>query len=343
MGLRAFRRIQVSNVEGTPGVAEAAVEVLYGTLTFDDGLTIHYPEEDRNSLAKHHGNDIVVGKEAHLTWQGDLNFRQIVWALAMAICGNITPTQPDAVGQPSGYLWTFTPAADAPNTPDEADGIDTFTFEFGDDMRDYVAEFCFATRLEISGAPNETVKFVCEITGRQVSTGEGFTAELVAEDVQRAPFNLSKVYIDDAGGTIGLTQAEGLVKGVTWELETMFVASYGPDGALYFATVDEDRKAPVLTMTLKRGAAALAEEDAYLTRATRLIRWEILGAQELDEEEANVPYLVLDQAVRYTEWPEWSDEDGRTTHEVTAEAVWDDDYGKLFEAALYTDLAAFPA
>lgn len=343
MGLKAFRRIQVSNVEGTPGVAEAAIEILYGTLTFDDGLTIHFPEEDRNSLAKRQGDDVVVGKEAHLTWQGDLNFRHIAWALAMAICGNITPTQPDSVEQPNAYLWTFTPAATAPNTPDQANGIDTFTFEFGDDSAAYEAEYCFATRLEISGAPNEPVKFVCEITGRQVTTGVSFTAALTAQTVQRAPFNVSKFYIDPSGDTIGTTQKTDLVKAVTWELETMFVASYGPDGALYFSGVEEDKKAPVLTLTLKRGTAALVEEAAYRSRATRLMRWEILGTTELDSEEGNVPYLQLDQAVRYTEWPEWSDEDGRTTHEVTAEAVWDADYGKLFEAALYTDLADYPA
>lgn len=342
MGLKAFRRIQVSNVEGTPGLAEAATEVLTGTLTFDDGLEIHYPEEDRNTLAKNVGNDLVVGKEAHLVWQGDLNFRHIAWALAMCIRGNITPTQPDASNEPLSYLWIFTPALTAPNTPDQTNGIDTFTFEFGDDSRAYEAEFCFGTRLEISGAPNEPVKFVCEITGRQITSGVTFTAALTMQDVQRAAFNKSKVYIDAQGGTIGTTQRTDLVKAITWELETMFTAAYGPDGALFFTAVEEDKKAPVVTLTFKRGAASLTEEAAYLARTTRLLRWEILGDTELDVNQSNPPYLRLDQAIRYTEWPEWSDQDGRTTHEAVAEAVYDSDYARMFEAALLTDLAAFP-
>lgn len=342
MGLKAFRRIQVSNVEGTPGTAEAAVEVLSGTMTFDDGLAIHSPEEDRNTLAKNVGNDLVVGKEAHLTWQADLNFRQIAWALAMAIRGNITPTQPDAVNEPLSYLWTFTPSLTAPNTPDQTNGIDTFTFEYGDDKGAYETEFCFATRLEISGAANETVKMVCEIVGRQVTSGITFTAELTMPAVQRAAFNKSKIYIDAQGGTMGATQKTDLVKAITWELETMFTAAYGPDGALYFTAVEEDKKAPVVTVTYKRGTASLTEEAAYRARTTRLLRWEIWGDTEMDADQSNPPYLQLDQAIRYTEWPEWSDQDGRTTHEAVAEAVYDAGYTKMFEAALLTDLAAFP-
>lgn len=342
MGLKAFRRIQISNVEGTPGTAEAAVEMLSGTMLFDDGLTIHHPEEDRNSLALYEENDIVVGKEAHLVYQGDLNFRHMAWLLSMALCGNVTAAQPDAVNQPLSYLWTFTPDIDGPNTPDIAAGIDTFTIEFGDDSRAYEAEFCFATRLKISGAPNEVVKVECDIQGRQVTSGITFTAALAMESVQRAAFNKSKVYIDAAGGTMGNTQATDLVKAIEWELETMFTAAYGPDGNLYFTSLDEDKKAPTLTLTLKRNSAALTEEDAYRNRTTRLIRWEILGDTELDSGETNPPYLYLDGAYRYDEWPEWSDEDGRTTHEVTAVAVYNSDYAKLFEAALYTDLDAYP-
>ena len=122
----------------------------------------------------------------------------------------------------------------------------------------------------------------------------------------------------------------------------MFTAAYGPDGALYFTAVEEDKKAPVVTVTYKRGTASLTEEAAYRTRTTRLLRWEIWGDTEMDADQSNPPYLQLDQAIRYTEWPEWSDQDGRTTHEAVTEAVYDAGYTKMFEVALLTDLAAFP-
>jgi hypothetical protein len=343
MSLKAFRRAQISNVEGTPGTAEAAVEVLPGTILYDDGVTIHRPEEDRNNLAANMADDVIAGREAHLTWAFDLNFRHICWALAMSICGNITPTQPDAMYEPNAYLWTFTPALTADgNTPDQTDGIDTFTIECGDASRAYEVEFAFGTRIEISGAPNEVVKVSVEITGRQVTSGITFTAALTAQSVQKAPFNLSKVYIDTSWANLGTTQVTGMVKGITWALDTMFTASYGPDGNLYFTSLDEDRKAPEITLVLKRNSDALTEETAWENRTTRFIRWEILGTTELDGGESNPPYLHLDTACRYFEWPRWGDENGRTTIEAKAEGVYDSTGSAMFEAAVKTALDAYP-
>lgn len=341
MGIKAFRRIQISNVEGTPGEAEVATEKALGVMTFEPGQTLHQPDDDRASLAMNHENDFFVGKEAHLVWSGDFNFRHIAWALCMAIRGNITPTQPDTTNEPNAYLWTIVPGWTTGNTPDIANGIDTFTYEYGDDTQCYETEYCFATQLVISGAPNEPVKFTVNITGRQ-KTDTTFTAALTVQSVQYAPANLVKFYLDTAWANLGDTQAQGLLRAWTWTLDTMFVPDYGADGELFFYELDEDKKAPQLQLTYKWKAASDTEEGYYQDRTTRFSRIEILGATEIDSGQDNPPSLKLDTAIRYTDWPTWGDQDGRTTIQVTGTGQYDATGSAMFQALLFTDLAAFP-
>jgi hypothetical protein len=344
MGLKAFRKIQISNAEGTPGTAEAATEILLGTMgTWEDENELHRPEEDRNSLAMYFEDDEFVSERAAAVWTGDLTFRQILYALLMTVRGNVTPTQPDSVDQPLAYLWTLTPALTTANTPDETDGIDTFTIEYGDDDQAYEMAYCFGTQLEISGSPNEPCQFTLNITGDK-KTETTFTAALSAPTgIQRAPFNLAKFYIDAAGGTMGSNQKTGLLRGFTWRLNTQFAAFYTADGDLSYGSVVERRKAVELSLTYKAGALAHTERGFYDSRTTRLLRIQLNGQTELDSEEANPPYLNLDQAIRYENWPSWGDDDGVSTFEVNAYSVYNEDYAKLFEVSLLNALSTLPS
>lgn len=342
VSLEAFKRIQVGTETTAPGTAATATEILLGTITTEEsGEVIHQPTDDRNTLAKNMADDEIVGHEAKLVWSGDVNLRHILWALLMSIRGNISPSRPDPSNEPNAYLWTITPGLTTANTPDITNGIDTFTIEYGDNVQAYETEFCFATRLQISGAPNEACKFTCDITGRQRSE-EDFTGSLSMQSVQRCPFNLASFYIDATGCTMGDTPATDLLRAFQWTLDTKFAPFYTSDGALYFTSVVEDKKAPVLTLTYRRGTASEVERDAYDARTTRLIRIKLSGQTELDTSQSNEPYLYLDQAVRYFKWPTPSSQDGARVVQVTAEAVYDSDWGKMFEAALFTNLSALP-
>ena len=324
MSFEAFKRIQISNAEGTPGTAEAATEAALGIITTQEsGEVIHQPNDDRNTLAANMADDEIVGKETKLVWSGDVNSRHILWALLMSLRGNITPTQPDVTNEPLAYLFTITPALTTANTPDIANGIDTFTIEYGDNTQAYETECCFSTRLQISGAPNEVCKFTCDITGRQ-RTETTFTGALSVQSVQRFPFNKAAVYIDASGGTIGTTQKTNLLRAFQWTLETKFKAFYASDGELYFSSVVEDKKKPVLTLTYKRGTDSETERDKYDDRSTRLLRLKLNAQTEIDSGQSNPPYLILDQAIRYFKWPTPSSQDGARVVQVTAEGVWSD-------------------
>jgi hypothetical protein len=107
--------------------------------------------------------------------------------------------------------------------------------------------------------------------------------------------------------------------------------------------VVEGRKHVELQLTYKWGSDADTERGYYDNRTTRLCRIELNGQTELDSGQSNPPYLRLDQAIRYENWPTWGDEEGQSTVQVTAYSVYNSDYAKLFEVALLNSLSALPS
>jgi hypothetical protein len=223
-GLKAFQRFQVSNVEGTVGTAEAAVEILYGMIKAPTHDNVKYqPEQDRNTLAMHAEAPFDVSKTLEFEITGELYDRLAIWMFSNAIRGNVTPSQPDNMNEPLHYLWLFEPSlATNPNTPDATNGIDTFTFEYGDNIQAYEVEYGFTIGLEISGVPNEPVQFTWNLGGRQV-TATTFTGALT-EPARKAffAFNSANYYIDTANADIGDTLQAGMLKGFTYKFETQF-------------------------------------------------------------------------------------------------------------------------
>jgi len=342
-GLKAFRKLQISNVEGTPGTAEAAVEVLYGTASIPYGdRKIHYPEQERGLLSRNMADDFVVGKEVEGSIEMALNSRHAVWLFCNAIAGNVTATRPNSVLQPLAYYWLIQPSLTAANTPDIAAGIDTFTLEFGDNTQAYETEYVFTRRLEITGAPNEPVMVNWEWTGRQI-TETTFTT-LVALPVQYYTSNTCKFYIDAAWATIGNTEKSCAIQGWTWTLETQFTPRYGANGQLYFCGLNEDRKNAELKLIFYRDSTiSEGEKDKYLANSTTYIRLHMLGTTEIDAGQANVPYVMIDGSYRYTEWPEPDDSDGTVTEEVTLQSVYDSTGASEYIVRVYNDMNVYPS
>jgi len=342
-GHKAFRRIQISNVEGTPGTAEAATEVLVGTITqlFNDKVW-HKPEQDRGVLALNYETPFQVSQRIELELEGELYDRLMVFIAANSIRGNQTPTQPDAMNEPNHYRWVYEPALTAPNTPDQTNGIDTFTVEYGDNVQAYEVPFAYTVKVEISGAVNEAIMVTWTIQGRGV-TETTFTAALTAPDTCYFPFNLAKFYIDTSYAGLGGTQKSGMLSGFTWTFETMFMGLFAADGNYYFSALKEDRKKVDLELTYYRdGTNEAAEFDKFLAQTTAYIRIELIGeAGEMDSGQANPPYIWLDGAYKYTEYPALDDEDGTSVVGVSAETFYDTTASKMMTVTIGTTMDAF--
>lgn len=341
---RALQRAQISNVEGTPGTAEAATEILFFenlTQILHDKV-FHMPEQDRGMLAKNIEMPIQVSEQTEFEAEGDLYDRLAVFMFSNAICGNITATQPSVGSQPNHYLWAFTPGVTTQNTPDITAGIDTFTLEYGGNVQAYETEFIFTTELEISGEVNEAVTFKWSFQGRQV-TETSFTGALTAPTThQYFATNNAKWYVDANYAAIGGTQKTGVLKAFTWKLETGFSARYTADGNYYFTALNEDRKAPELELTFWRDSTIVeAELDKFLAQTTSYQRIALFGNTEMDSGQADVPYIYLDGAWKYTEFPELDDEDGTSVITVKAEAWYDVTAAKAFTCSVGTRMAAY--
>jgi len=343
-GLKAFEHIQISNVEDSPGSAEAAEEILTGAtanITYGDKV-IHQLEQDRNSLSRNLADDFVVGTLVEGSIEMALNFRHALWLFSNSIRGNITRTQPDASNQPLAFLRTFEPGLTTANTPDITDGIDTFTLEFGDSIQNLETEFVFTRTLTITGAANEPVMVTWDITGRQL-TETSITGALSVVAVEYAVSNQVEFYVDSSVANWGTTEKKGMLRGFTWTLETQFTPRFGADGSLYFYGLNEDKKAVELELIYNREATSELEKDKYNARTTTFLRIAILGQTEIDSGQANIPYIYLDGAYRYFDWTEPGDEDGSVTETVSAQSVYDATGSKDFSVKLYNDVDDYPS
>jgi hypothetical protein len=150
-GIKPFRRIQISNVEGTPFTAEAATEILFGEITIHSSDAIyHTPDQDRGTLAKIVELPFMTAKDVELEFTGSLYDRLMIFICSNSIRGNVTPSNGGG-SVPLQETWVFEPGLTTLNTPDIANGIDTFTVEFGDNVQEGEMAGMVTTKWEIEG------------------------------------------------------------------------------------------------------------------------------------------------------------------------------------------------
>lgn len=339
---KAFQKIQISNPEDTVGTAEAATEILLGVLTVKaHDKVFHKPEQDRGVLAMNYETPFQVADEIELEFEGELYDRLAVFIMNNSVRGNITATQPDSMNEPNHYLWDIVPTLTAGNTPDVTNGIETFTLEYGDNVQAYETEFLYTKSWEISGAPNEPVMVNWTMGGRQV-TEASFTGALNAPSTAYFPFNLAKFYIDSDYASIGGTQVTGMLLGFTVTFETMFTELRPADGNFYFSQLSEAPKTLQFELTFLRDSTnSEAEFDKFQAQTTSYIRIELLSHTEMDSGQSNPPYIYIDAAIKYIEWPEHEDEDGTMTVTVTAEAFYDTTASEMFSINLGTTMSDY--
>lgn len=347
---RPLQFAQISNVEGTPGTAEAATSVLlFENLTqVLHGETFHRPQQDRANLATHVERAFKVSDFAEFECEGDLYDQLMCFAACNAIRGNITPTQPDNVNEPNHYLWTIEPTSTAPNTPDQTNGIDTFTLEYGGNVQDYETEYIFTTQLQISAETGVegNARFTWNFAGRQVTETTRTGALAAPTTHQFFAGNKAKWYFEtDAYASIGSTQKTGVLKAFTWTLETMFTARFAADGNYYFTAINEDRKHVEMELTLWRDDTIFeALLDAYQAEPQTITyhRLALEAAVEMDSAQSNPPYVYLDGAFDVAEIPELDDEDGTSLATVRFVSTYDTTAAKQFGVSIGTQLSAFP-
>lgn len=246
--------------------------------------------------------------------------------------------------------WSYLPAwTSTGNSPTDADGIRTFTWEMGNNELDGEIEYCFVRRLEISGRPGELCTVSADITGRQFITTGSFTGLTGTGVVAREyfPFGLAKFYLgtwntDWATTFSGVTQIYG-VEEFSWVLETGFHPHFVPHGQRYFYDVLEDPGIKKATLSLTLPVVSVtpawdtAELPAALAGTARYIRIELFGTGGTRE-------VQIDGKYTYADFPE-GDTDGLLTFACTLESAGQS-VGKAtvdqLDVVINSSMTAFP-
>lgn len=326
MGGSAFTKIQTGR-EATAGTKVAATAKQMGKLEMEEIITLHRPDEERGSLADKH-TSTPVGEAVECSFSGDATFEQLPYWLENSI-----RTVSGAVTDTSAYTYTYTPNLTTANTPK------TFTIEYGEDVQEHEIEYCVTKELEISGAIDGVWAVKANIFGRNLDPSS-FTGALSDPTVEPAIMNLTKLYIDDSGGSHGGTEKALTLIDFAFKLSTGFLPGKHGGATLYFDTLRQKKITATLDMTLEFLTATEAERVKYVAGTNRLVRLEALGTLA----GASTAYRTarIDMSGVYTKWSTLQDDDGATTVAVTLETEYDATWAKALELVVINAVSTLP-
>lgn len=135
-----------------------------------------------------------------------LSASEIIELLLMGIGSGITPTQPDAGGNPTVYLWTFTPGT----------ALQAATLEWDDGGRPWQATGMYANKLKIAGSVRDQNTVSADLLGLKM-VQNALTGALGARVPDFIEGWETKLYIDSYGGTAGSTNVAGTL--INWDIQ----------------------------------------------------------------------------------------------------------------------------
>jgi hypothetical protein len=266
MGVKRLRKIQLG-LETTPGVLVPATAVLRGLEgTLEDEREQKFSVEDVGVLGgTDHNFEVKVGGKLDLS--GEANFEQLPYFLAMAVKDAVTGV---ADGGGSGFVYSYPLPTTAKND------VKTYSFRAGDDYQAETMAFAFCPDLELSGSSGEEVKLSANLEGGEVVPGT-FTGGLVLPSVETLLFQKARLFIDPLSGVIGTTQVSNALVGFSLKIKGGKVRRWTASGLLTHSHLGQDAPEVELSLTFEHEGSASALKTAWRSRATQLVRLEILG------------------------------------------------------------------
>jgi hypothetical protein len=268
-GIKRLRKIYLGD-EGTPGSAVDADTIWRGVGAGPEILDdIQFVEEDTGTFGGSN-RSVKVSAGAQIALAATpLTFEQFPLLCQMGIEAQQTGV---ADGAGTGKIYTF----DFPLT--SANTMRTYTVEAGNNEECWDIEYCFCPEFTITGGPNAAVTMAGLLRGRQATPGQSFTS-LTVSAVDEAVFNLSKLYLDAAAGTMGATNVAGSFLGFTLNVTTGLIPVTTGDGQLYFYNVEQVGWVGNITadVVFKHVAGTDTEHANWLAQTARLLEIKLEG------------------------------------------------------------------
>jgi len=269
-GIKRLRLIQLGD-ESEAGTAVDADEIWRGIGAGIEVLDdIQFVEED---TGRYGGNNrtVKLSEGAQIALAATpLTFEQFPLLCQMGVKAQQTGVA-DVNDTPTGKIYTF----DFPLT--SANTIRTYTVESGNNEECADMSYVFCPEFAVTGGPGGAVMMSALLRGRKYTAGQSFTS-LTVSDVDEAVFNLSKLYLDAIGGTMGGTQVEGSFLGFTLSVNTGLIPSFTGDGALYFYNVEQPGWEITCDVVFKHVAGTDTEHANWLAQTARLLEVKLEGS-----------------------------------------------------------------
>ena len=299
-GSRALRKLQIGK-ETTAGTNVAATTIWRGMGVIKDNREIIFPEEDVGILG---GTDrsYSARKWSELSMPSvEATFEQLPYIFEAGV-QSVAAAQADTGG--SGYIYSYAASTTAQNT------TKTYSIEGGDDQQAEEFSYGFVKSFNLSGDGMGALMMAADWVG-QATTNATYTGALSIPSVEEILVNNAVLYIDDSGGTIGLTTKSSTLFGIDLNWTTGLSEYWAVDGSNDFSLVKFTSDEIILSMTYEHNATAVAEKAKYRDQSTRLVRLKFEGS---DWTTAGTTYdkktLIVDLAGVYEDWSVLEDQDG---------------------------------
>src|ERR1051326_6091436 len=200
-GLNTLQKAQAF-LESTRGTTGTATRIVY----FDRGAWFthnvqrEFPDEDRNSFVDFY-RQITLAQSVGLSGGFTATFDDIPWWLQLYAKGGVA----GVLSNTSVYTYTFAPTV-------TSDDLKTATMEIGNDTQAYQIPYVLGQKLELTWGGGQAVKCNADMLGQKL-TAQAFSGALSDRTLEDIVGTTAKVWIDNAGGTIGTTQALNVLSG----------------------------------------------------------------------------------------------------------------------------------
>jgi len=268
MAITKLRKLQLGreSTAGTPVAATTIYRAPASSIVADQERVI--PDENVGYLGPiDRGYFPSIGATYEMP-ESEATFEQILHLLE---AGVQTVSATANGGTTTAYVYTYAMPTTAQNT------IKTYTLEVGNDQQAYRMGYGHVETITLSGVPREAVKVSAMWRG-QSKMANAFTGALSLAAVEEILFGKGKLYLDDAGGTLGGTLTSATWMGFTMEVNTGWRAQWTGDGALNFSFIKNIGPDITGSLTLEYNATGVGAETAFAAGTTKLVRMDFDGS-----------------------------------------------------------------
>jgi hypothetical protein len=263
-GTIALERLQ-AGLESVRGTGVAATRRVYGQrgqAWFTPAVDKTFLDESMSSFIKNYRH-VVTRTGVTLGVPDYLTASDFAWWMQLAAKGGVTGVN----SATTVYTYTFTPTAGS-------DDLKTATFEGQSDTQGYQFPYCLLDTFDVTWANGQPVQINAGLTAQQyipqavtgsISDRTGLNG-LAGTNV--------KVFVDNAGGTIGTTPYAGVLSG-KWSLANNWTTFSEGKGNLYFDTAVREVRSTTLELDIY--FQDTIELAALASDVERLIRVQFTG------------------------------------------------------------------